>query len=296
MASCRDKTYRDYLVAGEQAGLRYAVASPRGAPLGPTGSHLADRPGSSLEFMDHREYQPGDDLRRIDWSAFARSDKLTLKLYRQEVNPRVDLLVDGSRSMALEGTAKDRATLGLAALLAAAADNAGFTHATWWGGRGWRKVPNGGGPPSTWDDLDFQSDGSPATAWDSLPPPLPPRGIRIFLSDLLWLAEPLTFLTQLARQATQVVVIQGLAEADLGPDLHGNLRLEDCESGEQREVFLDAVARRRYRESLARHQQHWHRAARQAGVFLATVVAERLVDRWSLEDFVAAGILKVADR
>ena len=37
--------------------------------------------GESMEFMDHREYQPGDDLRRLDWAAYARSDKMIVKLY-----------------------------------------------------------------------------------------------------------------------------------------------------------------------------------------------------------------------
>ena len=68
--------------------------------------------------MEHRDYQPGDDLRRMNWSAYARSDKLVVKVFRQEVCPHFDLVIDGSRSMMLEGTQKLRATLGLAAALA----------------------------------------------------------------------------------------------------------------------------------------------------------------------------------
>ena len=68
--------------------------------------------------MDHREYQPGDDLRRLDWAAYARSDKMIVKLYRQEVCPHLDVVIDGSRSMALEGTQKLRAGVALAAALA----------------------------------------------------------------------------------------------------------------------------------------------------------------------------------
>ncbi|MCP4711656.1 MAG: DUF58 domain-containing protein, partial [Planctomycetes bacterium] len=54
---------------GQQAGARYSLVTPRNIPEGLTGAKMGNRPGSSLEFMDHREYQPGDDLRRIDWSA-----------------------------------------------------------------------------------------------------------------------------------------------------------------------------------------------------------------------------------
>ena len=99
------------LLHGRQAGLRYALSLPRIAPTGLTGAQLGHRPGSSLEFMDHRDYQPGDDLRRIDWSAYARTDRLTVKLYREEVSPHLDIMLDGSRSMNLESTAKLQATL-----------------------------------------------------------------------------------------------------------------------------------------------------------------------------------------
>src|SRR5439155_2967235 len=92
---------------------------------------LGARAGSSLEFRDHRSYEPGDDLRHVDWHAFARTDQLSVKLYREEVSPHLDVLIDGSRSMALAGSAKARATLALAGFLTAAAANAGFTHAGW---------------------------------------------------------------------------------------------------------------------------------------------------------------------
>src|SRR5690349_12574511 len=101
---------REYLNEGERAGQRYVLGLPRQTPRGTTGVALAQRAGSSLEFKDHRDYQAGDDLRHIDWNAFARSDQLSVKLFREEISPHVDVVLDGSRSMALEGTAKERAT------------------------------------------------------------------------------------------------------------------------------------------------------------------------------------------
>jgi len=62
-------------------------------------------------------------------------------------------------------------------------------------------------------------------------------------------------------------------------------------------VFADAGAVERYRHRLSRHQQHWHRAGRQVGAVLTTVVAEQLIEgAWELEDLVAAGVLEVSDR
>src|SRR6056297_2245211 len=95
-----------YLLAGQQAGARYCLAGPRRAPQGTAGAQLGRLAGESMEFMDHREYQPGDDLRRLDWAAYGRSDKMIVKLYRQEVCPHLDLVIDGSRSMVLPQSEK----------------------------------------------------------------------------------------------------------------------------------------------------------------------------------------------
>src|SRR6516164_11355273 len=118
-----EAAYRQFLLDGERAGSRCALGVPRRVPLGRAGLHQGGRAGSSLEFKEHRDYQAGDDLRHIDWNAYARSDQLAVKLFREEVNPHVDILVDLSRSMALEDSRKAEATLGLAAFFAAAARN-----------------------------------------------------------------------------------------------------------------------------------------------------------------------------
>src|SRR6201995_1984911 len=91
---------------GEKLGLRYALQIPQVAASGIVGSQSGRRAGSSIDFQDYREYQPGDDLRFIDWGIYARSDRLTVKLFREEVTPHLDLILDGSRSMNLPETAK----------------------------------------------------------------------------------------------------------------------------------------------------------------------------------------------
>jgi uncharacterized protein (DUF58 family) len=291
-----DERYHEFLLAGSRAGLRYTLAGPPHAPAGRSGSRLANRPGSSLEFMDHRAYRPGDDIRRIDWAAYGRTDRLVLKLYREEVLPHVDILIDGSRSMRLAGTAKAEATLGLAALVATAAESAGFARAAWLAAETWTAVPGSGGPPVAWDGLAFDYAGSPGDSFDRAPPVLRPHGLRVLLSDLLWVGDPEPLLARLADRAAAVVVVQVLAAEDADPAARGNARLVDAESGQIREVFVDAAARRTYAARLAEHQQHWNRAARRAGAVLVTVVAERVVRGWDLGDLVAAGILEASAR
>lgn len=288
-----EQSYRHYLIEGERAGERYALAAPRNLPLGVSGSHLGNRAGSSLEFRDHREYQPGDDLRRIDWGAFARSDKLTIKLYREEISPHLDLLIDGSRSMALSDTAKIPATLGLAAIFATAAANSGYAHTTWMVHDGCEKISAGSERPSLWENIDFHARTDFAAAFMRVPPRWRPRGIRVLLSDLLWMGDPRKILSQFSMGASTVIVVQILAKADIEPPERGNIMLVDSETDIVQEIFLDAASEQRYREALTRHQQNWLRAVTQTGAIMTTVIAEEIVDNWHLPELIANEILRI---
>lgn len=76
---------------------------------GGAGSVLGQGTGSSIDFQDQRQYMPGDDPRHINWQAYARTGHYTMKLYRQEVTPRVDIIFDASPSMFLNETKSARA-------------------------------------------------------------------------------------------------------------------------------------------------------------------------------------------
>jgi uncharacterized protein (DUF58 family) len=282
-----------FLLEGQQAGSRYALAAPRRAPQGTAGSQLGRLAGESMEFMDHREYQPGDDLRRLDWSAYARTDKMIVKLYRQEVCPHLDIVIDGSRSMALRGSGKSRAAAGIAAALATAAANAGQSHRAYATGRGCRPIDGGAEAPSRWHGLAFDAEESPPKSFQAMPPAWRPRGIRALVSDLLWLGDPMELLTPLSDRASAVYVIEVLAAADLEPPHRRNVRLVDSESGAIEEVFLDATAIGRYRGNLQRHRDAWRRAARQVGAILVPITAEEICAAWDLGPLVEAGILSL---
>lgn len=64
-----------------------------------SGRHIAKRRGGAGEFVDYREYSPGDDLRRLDWKAVARTGRTYLKLFQDETDLRCTLLLDCSGSM-----------------------------------------------------------------------------------------------------------------------------------------------------------------------------------------------------
>lgn len=84
------------------------------------GRHRHPRPGWSIEFSQHREYSPGDDLRHVDWKATARSDRLLLRRYQDETALVAWLVVDATPSMAYHGARSDRSKLEYVSLLASA--------------------------------------------------------------------------------------------------------------------------------------------------------------------------------
>src|SRR5215213_10228959 len=63
------------------------------------GEHKSPFRGFSVEFVQHREYVPGDDTRHIDWKSYGRSERYTIKQYEQETNFAAHILLDASRSM-----------------------------------------------------------------------------------------------------------------------------------------------------------------------------------------------------
>ncbi|MHC4337097.1 MAG: DUF58 domain-containing protein [Planctomycetota bacterium] len=68
-----------------------------------SGLHPSPFHGFSVEYSDHREYHPGDELKFLDWKIFGRSDKLYIKQFEQETNATVYILLDSSRSMSFAG-------------------------------------------------------------------------------------------------------------------------------------------------------------------------------------------------
>ena len=84
------------------------------------GLHRSPHHGLSIEFAEHREYAPGDDLRYVDWKVFGRTDKIYLKQYEDETNLISYILLDGSQSMCYKGPESAMSKLEYAQCIAAA--------------------------------------------------------------------------------------------------------------------------------------------------------------------------------
>jgi len=285
---------RAAIAEGERVGSSHVLVPPRAISAGAGGARISRRAGGSLEFRDHRDYEPGDDLRHLDWSVFARSDKLTVKQFHEEISPFVEIMLDGSRSMGLAGTRKSEAALAIAAMLAAAAVSSGFPYSLSLVRDRLHRIAGSAARPTAWDPIAFDFAGTPADAIASGARTLRPLSMRFFISDLLWEGEPQAVAAAHAQDATSTVIIQVLATEDANPDLRGGWRVLDVESGEWREVFFDAAAAAQYRDALARHRELWDESARYARAVVTRCIAEDLERQLVFDDLAAAEILRPA--
>lgn len=305
---------REAAERGHARGLAVSLAPPTRTPAGASGERLGNRVGSSVEFMDFREYAPGDDLRRLDWAAYARTDRLMTRLYREEVTPHCDLLVDATASMDLAGTPKAAAAMGLAGLLAGAAESSRWStrlfaiDAPTEGAVG-REVPGGNAVPAAWQWPGFE--GAAESADRRPKPPESPtvrgalrlkrQAMRILLTDLLFEADAEAVAARFADGAAGFTVIQLLSRRDADPGSEGagdsrgfagDVRLRDAETGGVREARLDGAALRAYRDALAAHTATWANALGRVDGRLVTVIAEDVIAGGATRTLIERGVLR----
>lgn len=235
-----------------------------------SGRHSSPYLGRSLEFREHRQYAPGDDLRHVDWKAWARQDRLFVKQYEEETNLRATLLVDCSASMAFRGdhdamTKHEYAATAacvLAYLLTSQHDAVAcraFAETIV------SELPHRTGRPQVAAIGDLLTAGlaTPGNAAKtdlagvlrSTAETIPRRGILVLLSDLLCPVEGLDAgLALLASKGIDTVVLQTLADDEIDFPFEGATRFVALE-GEQHLDANPRALRAAYLEALGRHQQ-----------------------------------------
>lgn len=259
---------------------------------GATGNWAGAGIGSSIDYQDHRPYLPGDDPRYIDWLAYARTGNYIMKLYREEVSPRVDLVLDVSPSMAERPDRRLRA-LELFAFVHAASVRAGATVRGWLAGPAEvRPIPEEALHPGAWP--------APASAPGAarMPPvgqiAWRPGSLRVFISDLLYPGAPDGVVALLAAARASGLILAPYDAAEADPDWDGNLEMIDAESDASRLQRVDAPLRARYRAAYARHFDLWRDRCRRFGVTLARVPAEPPLRDALRAEAVPAGAVEAA--
>jgi uncharacterized protein (DUF58 family) len=224
---------------------------------GAGGERAARRRGGSAEFQEHRPYAPGDDLRRVDWAAFARTGEPVLKLFRAEEDAVLRLLIDASASLAfgapqkLEVARRVAAAIGYLGLAAGqrvqvlvARERPGQN-----AGRGLERV---GVPRRGRDALaallrdlsEPLASGSAelARALDTTLQRSARPGLLVVLSDFLDPGPVTGALSRACAAGHQVALVQVFAREELEPAYDGDLSLVDAETGAAIELSMDATA------------------------------------------------------
>lgn len=275
-------TWDEPLVQAATKRVRLGVDARR-RRLG-AGSRLGAGPGASLEFHDHRSYLAGDDLRHLDWSVYARTDQLMLRRHRQEVSPRVEVVLDLSASMAAS-PAKLQLATAIAALLATLAESDGTRPVVWCAGDTIRRLP------SDWRAPLRGSACTGTVGLEARPAPLFGAGSERFLvSDGLCPGGGAQVVQALGSGAGRIALVQVLTAWERSPEAVGAARLEDLEGGAG-DVVLDQATCDAYRERLARHQAGWQSALAGRGAGLVTCAVEDGFDH-ALTGMLQAGVLE----
>jgi uncharacterized protein (DUF58 family) len=224
------------------------------------GERRTVRKGSGVEFMDYRPYSVGDDLRYVDWNIYSRLDKLLLKLYVEEEDMCLHLLVDGSASMGFGDPPK----LDYALQIAAALGYIGLTNLErvalgLFSNDSARTLRPLRGRGQILPILEFLSSATAggATALNAslaryaLRSRVP--GVAVVFTDLLDPGGYADGLKALLQQRLEVFLLHVMSEEELDPRLQGDLTLVDAEGGATREVSVDRWALERYQERLRQH-------------------------------------------
>ena len=220
------------------------------ARSGAAGEHIAKRRGGSAEFHEHRTYAAGDDLRRIDWSAYARSGEPVVKVFRAEEDVVARLLCDTSASLDYGEPAKIEVARRLAAAIGymtlAESERAQVIETASGALREHTTARGRGGLPGLLRALDGiapRGHTDLSTSIDNLVRRRSVRpGMLVVLSDFFDPGPVLSALTRAVSRGHDVFLVQVIAPEEEDPDFDGDWTFEDAETGELLDLTLAAAA------------------------------------------------------
>jgi uncharacterized protein (DUF58 family) len=253
---------------------------------------VARRRGGAAEFQEHRQYVPGDDLRRVDWLAYARTGEPVVKLFRAEEDVVLRLLVDASASMEfgdppkLDVARRLAAALGYMALAGSQRAQvlvASGREGAIGGGLGRVSTPRRGrgGLAGLLQDLSgAQSRGAVdlARALDQTLARSARPGMLIVLSDFFDSGAVTAALSRARAAGNDLFLIQVVAREELDPKIEGDYTLVDAESGATVDVTMDASAIEAYTLRLTGLVEELRTFARRHGASYLRVATDEALE------------------
>ena len=272
------------------------------------GERRSTKRGTSVEFADYRDYTKGDDLRRVDWNIYARLERPFVKLFEEEEDLTVHLLLDASGSMdwpraAAAPTHKWLYARRTAAALGYIALGSGdrLTVAVLQESPEATPAPRFGparGKGQTLPLLRFLSEGKAEGETDlnqalhgyAFAARRP--GLAVLISDLFSPSGYQDGLSTLLARGYEAIVLHVLSPEEANPRIAGDLKLVDVESHHEQEVSIDAGMRALYRQRLATWQDENNRWCGQRGVAYVPVITDTPFDELILSHLRRRGLVR----
>jgi uncharacterized protein (DUF58 family) len=283
---------------------RLSVAPKRPFPGRMKGEKRSPKRGSSVEFADYREYVPGDDLRYVDWKAYARLERLFVKLFVEEEDLSIHLLVDASQSMEYPNDLKEGqfTKFEYARKVAAALGYVGLIRYDRVGIAGFsqslgRRVPTLRGRASVPPLLDYLQELQPGGRTDftqalqNYAARNASPGVCVVLSDFFDPNWERGVRALMARRF-QVVLLQILDPDEVEPNLVGDLRLVDAETGEAREISVTPTMLSNYKAAFERFCDNLSNLSTKHGMDYIRVTTDTPIEELILKTLRDAGLLR----
>lgn len=266
------------------------------------GERRSKKRGQSVEFADHRQYVSGDDTRHIDWNLYARLDQLFLKLFLEEEDLSLHIVIDASLSadcgepnkfLFMQKAAMAMGYVGLVNLNRVTAMAIGDVE-----GGVLSSIRDLRGRRRTHDLARWLCSLTPSgttrfkEATERIASSRRGKGVMLVFSDFFFKEGFEDGLRRLVGNGYDVYCIQVLSPQEVDPSLVGDLRLKDVEDGDTAEVTISAPLLKKYKQTLAAYCAELGTFCRQRDMQLITIRSDTPVDVLVLDYLRKKGVVK----
>lgn len=273
-----------------------AIAMNTHMTHGMGGGRKSNAKGTSVEFSDYREYIPGDDIRRIDWGAYGRLDKLYIKRFMEEKEGIFQIFIDTSNSMSFGEPGKSRTALQLAGALAYLVLNnldrvyvSEMQESTLTQGKGragkqaFRQIMQ------ELEAIEF--DGRTDLNRAIMSRQYQGSGVSIVISDFLDEKGIEEAVKYLRYKKQQIILIQVLARQEVDIEGDGVVNLLDMETGEEVRLSLNRTTIEQYKQALQNMTDRMNTLARKYEMTFIQMIADEPLEKFLFDHVCNQGII-----
>ena len=268
------------------------------------GKHLVRTYGQTVEFADYREYQLGDDIRRIDWNLYSRFEKFFLKLFTDERQMHTQIFIDCSASMGKDMPEKANYTIGVAAALGYLSvhnmDKVSFRLVRE------NKAENSFGTIvgkraffdaiSTLDNIEFEGESDIYKAVTGCPDIGNNDGLTVIISDFFTDSDWKKTVDFLCFKKKQVLLIQVMTPDEIEPTYDGRINLIDSEANgledlKNLKLKINRSNHLAYAEALADMKEELRAFCASRGADFISVSTEQPLEKMLFKELLKVGIM-----